>query len=64
MTIYAKVGTGPGKLVHVCKKHKLPVVGEIFKIKEHNNEPGWKYEHPSSVRLTEIRGNLFLLERF
>lgn len=36
MEIYIKLGTGNGKMMHLCNKRKLPSVGDLVYVKDKN----------------------------
>ncbi|OEE38299.1 hypothetical protein A1QO_02660 [Vibrio genomosp. F10 str. ZF-129] len=63
MNIYIKLGTGPGKVMHLCNKHKLPDIGEKVFVKEVNRP-----EYPRQGALIDgmrdtVNGTLYLAER-
>lgn len=60
MTLHAKIGTLSSTRVRTYRIRKLPVVGQVFYVYEH--------ERPIRVRLTQVIGRpgsdaLYLLER-
>ena len=63
MTLNFKVGTKAAWKYHVCRKRKLPVVGETFKIVD----KAMHGSKPFRVHLTEIRthtggGDIYFVE--
>lgn len=64
MKIRMKIGTGPANYYHVCRKRKLPVLGDVIKIKTENKP----YIKPERVRVDEVRHvhgePLFFAERW
>ena len=51
MKIKVKIGTHSASVVHVCRKRKLPVVGEWINIKQTND----RYYPEERVRVCEIK---------
>lgn len=62
MIIYAKVGTGPGQMVHVLRRRKSIEVDDFI----HFRDPNQKYDRPKGAICREIRDvggrNLYVLE--
>lgn len=63
MNICIKLGTGPGKVMHLCNKHKLPKIGDHVYVKE-ENKPWVRRE---SALIDDIKetsnGTLYFAER-
>lgn len=64
MTLYFKVGSGPGSHMKIVRKRKPPSVGERFLIKN----PHSKFSREQSVRLIEVRDLgthlMYMVEKF
>jgi hypothetical protein len=63
LEIYIKLGTGNGKVMHLCNKHKLPSVGDLVYVKDMNRP-----EYPKQGALIDgvrdtINGRLYLAQR-
>lgn len=67
MKLYAKVGTGPGRNIHVMRIRNLPVVGQRIKFKENSGERYDRWEKERGGVVCEIRQlhgqTLFVIER-
>lgn len=62
MNIYIKLGTGPGKKMHLCYKRNLPKVGDLVYVKSENS-PHIRREGALIDGITETaNGTLYLKE--
>ena len=63
MNIYIKLGTGQGKLMHLCNKRQLPKIGDHVFVKQ-ENKPHIKKEGALIDGISHTaNGTLFLAER-
>lgn len=51
MEIYLKIGTMPALIYHVCRKRKLPKVGDLIHVKKDNKS----WVKPERVLVDDIR---------
>jgi len=63
MKIYAKVGTGPGQIIQVGFKHKLPKIGDFIKFKTYPYEKYARWQRGVIDEIRDVGQMLYLIAR-